>query len=674
MRIILTMLMLCAMGIPALTDLKAGSPFTDNMVLQQGIKVPVWGTATPLDEVTVQFANQTEKAITDGNGKWMIYLKPLTANAIADKMIITSKNSTVTFNNVLVGEVWVCSGQSNMEWALGMLPKTSQPASIKEDGLIRMFTVARGRANTPQDKCNGSWTVFSAKTAGSFSAVGYYFANELQNALHVPIGMINSSYGGTRAEPWATIDGMKASPIFHNRAVQFDHVAQLWTNDKAKFAIEQEDAKKNYPALRTVWYKKLDTKDLGIKNKWMSPVINTKYWRGINLPATTDKNPLNDFVGSLWFRKDVEIPATWIGKSIDLHLCSIDEVDDTYVNGAKVGRTWFETADFWKVQRKYSIPASLVTKTKLNVTIRVLNLYYGLGFFGKPELMYLSLTDSPAEPVISLAGQWLYTDGMAITFQDMPAQPINGQPGNAANNPSVLYNYMIAPLVPYAIRGVIWYQGESNADTPSEYNELLKTVITSWRTAWGQGDFPFAFVQLANFMAPQKSAVENGSWAEVRDAQTKTLSLPNTTMAVIIDIGEADNIHPRNKVDVGKRLALGVLANTYKQKIPLYYGPVYKSMRVKGNTIKLQFNFNDGLKCKGDKLNSFAIAGNDKLFYPALAYIDNNTVMVSSDKVKKPVAVRYGWANNPPCNLYNSADLPANPFRTDDWTSYQVAE
>ena len=210
--------------------------------------------------------------------------------------------------------------------------------------------------------------------------------------------------------------------------------------------------------------------------------------------------------------------------------------------------------------------------------------------------------------------------------------------------------------------------------SPSEYNELLKTVITSWRTAWGQGDFPFAFVQLANFMAPQKSAVENGSWAEVRDAQTKTLSLPNTTMAVIIDIGEADNIHPRNKVDVGKRLALGVLANTYKQKIPLYYGPVYKSMRVKGNTIKLQFNFNDGLKCKGDKLNSFAIAGNDKLFYPALAYIDNNTVMVSSDKVKKPVAVRYGWANNPPCNLYNSADLPANPFRTDDWTSYQVAE
>jgi sialate O-acetylesterase len=379
-------------------------------------------------------------------------------------------------------------------------------------------------------------------------------------------------------------------------------------------------------------------------------------------------------VGSLWFRKDVEIPKSWVGKSIQLRMCPIDEVDDTYVNGTHIGRTWFETTEFWKLPRNYNIPAELVTSTKINITVRVLNLYYGLGFFGTLESMSLTLKEKSDGSAVSISGKWLYTDGMPITFKDMPAQPLNGQPGNTANDPSVLYNYMINPLIPYAIRGAIWYQGESNADTPTEYNELLSTVIKSWRNAWGEGEFPFAIVQLANFMAPQKSAVESGSWAEVREAQTKTLALPNTTMAVIIDIGEAENIHPRNKTDVGKRLALGVLVNTYKQNIPLYSGPVYKSMRVKGSTIKLKFNFSDGLKCKGDKLNSFAIAGTDKVFYPAQAIIDKDTVVVSSDKVKKPVAVRYGWANNPPCNLYNSSDLPAAPFRTDDWVTYQVAK
>lgn len=674
MRINLLVLFLFVVAAIAFADVKTGSPFGHNMVLQQGINVPVWGTATPGDEVTVIFGVQTVKAIADANGKWALKLKPLIANAVPDKMVITSGKTTLTFSNVLVGEVWVCSGQSNMEWALGMTPKTTQNYADTDEGLVRMFTVERGRANMPQEFCRGSWVVYSAKTSGSFSAVGYYFARELSNALHVPVGMINSSYGGTRAEPWASLEGMKISPVFHNRAVQFEKSAQLWAADKVEFAKEQERVKADYPTKRAEWYKLLDSKDPGLKEKWMSPSTKTKYWREIDLPSTKENNPLTDLVGSLWFRKDVEIPKSWVGKSITLRMCPIDEVDDTYVNGTHIGRTWFETTEFWKLPRHYTIPAELVTSTKINITVRVLNLYYGLGFFGTPESMSLTLKEKSDGSAVSIAGKWLYTDGMPITFKDMPAQPLNSQPGNAANDPSVLYNYMINPLIPYAIRGAIWYQGESNADTPTEYNELLSTVIKSWRNAWGEGDFPFAIVQLANFMAPQKLAIESGSWAEVREAQTKTLALPNTTMAVIIDIGEADNIHPRNKTDVGKRLALGVLANTYKQNIPLYSGPVYKSMRIKGNTIKLKFNFSDGLKCKGDKLNSFAIAGVDKIFYPAQAIIDKDTVIVSSDKVKTPVAVRYGWANNPPCNLYNSADLPAAPFRTDDWVSFQVAK
>ncbi|MEI6521521.1 MAG: sialate O-acetylesterase [bacterium] len=674
MRINLLVLFLFIITATAFADVKVGSPFGDNMVLQQGINVPVWGTAAPSDEVTVTFGLQSVKTVADANGKWTLQLKPLTASAVPDKMMITSGKTTLTFSNVLVGEVWVCSGQSNMEWALGMLPKTVQNYADADEGLVRMFTVEKGRANMPQDFCRGLWMIYSAKTSGSFSAVGYYFARELSNALHVPVGMLNSSYGGTRAEPWTSLDGMKASPIFHNRAVQFEKAAQLWATDKVEFTKEQERVKADYPAKRAEWYKLLDAKDPGLKEKWMSPSTKTKYWREIDLPSTKENNPLTDMVGSLWFRKDVEIPKSWVGKSIQLRMCPIDEVDDTYVNGTQIGRTWFETTEFWKLPRNYTIPAELVKSTKINLTVRVLNLYYGLGFFGAPESMSLSLKDNSDGNAVSIAGKWLYTDGMPITFKDMPAQPLNGQPGNAANDPSVLYNYMIHPLVPYAIRGAIWYQGESNADSPTEYNELLGTVIKSWRSAWKEGDFPFAIVQLANFMAPQKLAVENGSWAEVREAQTKTLSLPNTTMAVIIDIGEAESIHPRNKLDVGKRLALGVLANTYKQNIPLYSGPVYKSMRVKGNTVILKFNFSDGLKCKGDKLNSFAIAGADKVFYSPQATIDKDTVVVSSDQVNKPVAVRYGWANNPPCNLYNSADLPAAPFRTDDWVSYQVAK
>jgi sialate O-acetylesterase len=674
MRISLLALVLIFTVCSAFADIKTASPFGDNMVLQQGIKVPVWGNAIPGEEITVSFNSQIVKTVADADGKWSLKLKPMKANAVPEKMVISSNKSMLTFSNVLVGEVWICSGQSNMEWSLGMLPKSSQPAVIPEDGMIRMFTVPRGRANMPQASCNGNWVVASSKTVSSFSAVGYLFASELSSRLHVPVGMINSSYGGTRAEPWASLEGMKASPAFHNRAVQFEKMAKLWATDKNEFMREQEKAKLEYPGLRLEWYKKLDAKDPGLKDKWMLSDTDTSCWRDIKLPSNKENNQLTDIIGSMWFRKDVEIPQSWIGKSIELNMCPIDEVDDTYVNGKQIGRTWFETPDFWKKPRKYIIPAGLVTTNKLNITVRVLNFYYGLGFFGNNDSMYLSLADIPDEKSVSLAGNWLYNDGMPITFKDMPAQPLNGQPGNAANDPSVLYNYMINPLIPYGIRGVIWYQGESNADSPTEYNELLSTMIKSWRSAWGQGDFPFAIVQLANFMAPQKNAVESGSWAELREAQEKILSIRNTTMAVIIDIGEADNIHPRNKIDVAKRLALGVLAKTYNQKIPLYSGPVYKSMRIKGDVVKIKFNFADGLKCKGDILNSFAIAGTDKKFYPAKAVISDGSVIVSSEFVKKPAAVRYGWANNPACNLYNAADLPAAPFRTDNWSTYQVVK
>ncbi len=657
--------------LPARADVRAASPFGHHMVLQQGRPVPVWGTAAPGEQVMVTFGAHSAKTAADATGRWMVRLKALKASATPATLVITGTN-TLTFTDVLVGEVWLCSGQSNMEWSLANTKNAAQEIAAAERPLLRTFTVAHVGALTPQTTCQGAWTVCSPKTAGSFSAVGYYFGRELQTTLGVPIGLINASYGGTRAEPWTSLPGLKALPSFRRLAEGFEHALQT---EKDQLARERDGAFKAYADRRAAWTRSIDAIDPGMQRRWMAPGTDTSDWRRLEAPLPKQNNALGSFVGSLWCRKEVEIPASWVGKPLEVHLGVIDETDDTYVNGVHVGRTWFENPECWKVSRVYAVPASAVTSTRVSLTVRMLNLYFDLGFFGPAEAMRLVCTAAPADPPVSLAGHWRYTDGVVITDRKTLQPPLSTPPTNSIGNPAALFNGMINPLIPYAIRGAIWYQGESNAaaDAYPEYRELFSGLITSWRQAWGQGDFPFAFVQLANYLAPQRLPVEKASWAEVRQAQRETLALRNTSMAVIIDIGEEKNIHPGNKHDVGRRLALGVLAKTYRQRIPLIAGPTYASLRVDGSRLRVRFRDAQGLKCKGERPTGFAIAGADRIFHFAQARLDGESVLVWSDQVPHPVAVRYGWANNPPCNLYNGVDLPAGPFRTDRWADFGVA-
>jgi len=480
------------------------SIISDNMVLQQGKAIPVWGWAGANEAVTVtgSWGNGKWKTTADQDGKWMVKID--TGKEGGPYEMTISNGNPITVKNILVGEVWVCSGQSNMEFTVKQAKNSAQEiAEANNYSQIRQFLVGRKVIYTPMYNCIGKWQICSSQTAGNFTAVGYYFGRELNKQLNVPVGLIHTSWGGTPAESWMSKEYLESDPNFQPILKRF------------------EQASVNYPALK-------------------------------------DK-----------YRSDMQ---------------------------------------------KYN---SIVPQLKAE---------------GKP------LPPRPEEPI---------------------------GPGHAYS-PMGLYNGMIVPILPYGIRGAIWYQGESNAWRAYQYRTLFPAMIKNWRDAWHQGDFPFLFVQLANFQAANPEPVES-DWAELREAQLMTLSKPNTGMAVIIDVGEANDIHPKNKQDVGKRLALWALAKTYGKNI-VYSGPIYTLMEVQGNKAILHFDHvGGGLMAKGDSLKGFAIAGADKKFVWADAKIEGNTVVVSSDKVSVPVAVRYAWAINPVCNLYNKEGLPATPFRTDTW-------
>ncbi len=488
----------------AFADVRLARIFSDHAVLQRGKPVPVWGTAQPGEKVTVEFRGQKVTTAADDDGDWRVILKPMPAGGPFQMTV--RGNNTIVLNDILVGEVWVCSGQSNMEWPVALSNNAEQEIAQANNPEIRLFVVPKAVSDRPlKDLNGGAWQPCTPETVRNFSAVGYFFARELQRALKVPIGMIETAWGGTPAESWTSRPTLLA-----HRSLRY--LVENWRRAEASYPQALENYQK-------------------------------------------------------------------------------------------------QLADWEKA----------VAQARAE---------------GKPE---------PKKP-------------------DPPQDPRTNP-----WKPSGLFNAMIAPIVPYAIQGAIWYQGESNAGRAFEYRILFPAMIQDWREAWAQGDFPFLFVQLANFMAVKPEPGES-AWAELREAQTMTLSLPKTGMAVAIDIGDANDIHPRNKQDVGKRLALNALAIAYGKKV-VYSGPIYERMKREGNAIRLYFKHVDGglTTPNGEPLKGFAIAGADRKFVWAEARIEGNTVVVSSPQVPEPVAVRYAWADNPVCNLYNRAGLPASPFRTDDW-------
>ena len=632
-------------------NIKLTPLFTDNMVLQQKQKIVVWGTAGPGGEVIVELNGKQAKAVAGEDGKWKTMLPPMEAGGPYE-MKITGED-TLTINNVMVGEVWICSGQSNMEMPLGgngwsHVNNWQQEVASADYPDIRLLIVKKEMANRPKDTFNSKgWEVCTPETVGEFSAVGYFFGRDLYEKIKVPVGLIETSWGGTVVEAWTSAEALKMIPEFVDTVKAIE--ADMRTAEE-RLAAQKENKK--------IWPDKIGNiiKNSGTwEHGYQKADFNIGGWKTMNLPTIWERAGLEKVDGIVWFARDVNIPSSWKGKDLTLSLGRINDYDFTWFNGEKVGRG-VDVMDL----RKYKIPGNLVKAGRNRITVEVLDIGGNGGLYGPAGEMKLLLGDKS----IPLTGKWKYKiDPKNVDVSKLPEKP---DQNSGVNRPTVLYNAMIHPLLDYRIRGAIWYQGESNAERAYQYRYLFKTMINDWRKHWQEGDFPFYFVQLANFMQVKDKPVDD-SWAELREAQTMALELPNTGMAVTIDIGDSIDIHPHNKQDVGKRLALVALHKTYGFDVP-YSGPMYKEMKKEGNKIRIKFDHTDGgLVAKGGKLKGFAIAGKDKKFVWADAEIDGNDVVVWSDKVKEPVAVRYAWAANPVCNLYNGAGLPASPFRTDDW-------
>jgi sialate O-acetylesterase len=630
---------------------KLPAVFSNNMVLQQQSSAPFWGSATPGKtlKITTSWDNKVNETTIGADGNWKINIP--TPSYGGPYSIEINDGTSFILHNVMIGEVWICSGQSNMEMPLagwGKVDNYEQEIAAANYPDIRLLQVNKVTSTKPLSDlsvASGGWVSCSPLTVAEFSSVGYFFGKNLYDNLKIPIGLINTSWGGTIAEAWTSGSTLKTMPDFSNEVMEME-----------KGTEKVGDSKLNYEQELARWRSQVDKSDKGYQNGkplWTDKNFDDATWKVMDIPCLWEDKDLNNFDGIVWLRKTVNIPAEWQNKELKLALDMIDDNDIAFFNGVEVGRTVG-----WNLERTYTIPAKLVKSGKAVIVVRVFDTGGGGGIYGNPAKLNLSMNGNTR---ITLAGTWLYKTGLNLA--EIPAAPIDP---NNPNRPTVLYNAMIHPLIPFSIRGAIWYQGESNDARAYQYRELFPLMIKDWRKHWNL-DFPFYFVQLANF---EKSAVqpEESNWAELREAQLQTLHLENTGMAVTIDIGDAKDIHPKNKLEVGRRLALIAGAKTYNLKSE-FSGPIYNTYRIEGNTIRIQFiHTESSLKTPVDEpLKGFAVAGPDHKFHWADAKIEGNEIVVLCKDVTDPIAVRYAWAKNPVCNLYNGADLPASPFRTDDW-------
>ena len=610
--------LVCLLCLPVYATVRLPPQFGDNMVLQRNVAIPVWGWADPGERITVSLAGEKKSAVTDQSGMWQVALSPQQAGG-PHKVVIEGQN-TLILSDVLIGEVWICSGQSNMATPLSSATNAGEAIRGADSPVIRLFSTQYASRTTPQTSCTGHWKKCTPETARGFSAVAYFFGRKLQHELGVPVGLIQSAVGGTAIESWVNESGITGVPEFKAMGLKIKNTAT------------------NYPP---------EMNDAG----WQLPGLADSDWRGMTLPqaweeANAGMDTLN---GVVWYRRTVEIPAGWAGKPLTLHFGPIDDGDSTYFNGVQVGSMTLETPNVWKTPREYPLSADLVKAGPAVIAVRVSDQFGGGGFLGTPDQMSLSPVNATND-AISLAGTWRFRISASWPQNDFPTG---------------LYNGLIAPWTRYAIAGMLWYQGESNAGASGRYRKLLPALINGWRQAWGQGDLPFLVVQLPNYKPAMPDPCES-QWAELREAQALTAAtLPQVGLAVTIDIGDPKNIHPKRKQEVGDRLALQALGLAY-HRVKDFSGPTFVSMTKEGDhSLRLQFaNTTGGLRTlDGAPLQGFAIAGANNKFVWATAKLEGDTVVVSSPEVPHPTQVRYAWADNPTVNLTNDTGLPAGPFR-----------
>ena len=638
--LIIIFCLFCFIGITRST-IKIPRLISNGMVLQRNANVKVWGWASPSEKVSVTINKRIYRTVTDTNGTWSVTLDKFKGGG-PYSMTIRGENS-ITIKNIAFGEVWVCSGQSNMELPMQRVsPVYQTEIANSTNNNIRCFTVPQ-KYNFKQaqvDFDNGKWQTTNPQSVPGFSAVAYFFARELNQKYRVPIGFIVAALGGSPAEAWVSETTLKKYPHYYQEM-------QRWKDDNLIKTTES-----NEQAKIKIWYDQLRVKDEGFKNpqqSWLNPSYDASGWAAMQLPGYWRNTPLQGVSGVVWFRKDVNLPAEMAGKAAKLIVGRIVDADSVFVNGRFVGTTSYQYPP-----RRYEVPAGILKAGKNTIVVRVISNSGEGGFV--PDKQY---TLSDGKTTIDLKGKWQYKTG-AVMDQPTPGQTfIRWKPGG-------LYNAMLAPLFNYTIKGALWYQGESNTDRAKEYQALLSDLIADWRSQWNEGNFPFIIAQLPNFMEAKTQPSES-NWAQLRQSQFNTLTVSNTALAVNIDLGEWNDIHPLNKKDVAHRLALGAEMIAYKENI-VASGPVYQSMSVTGNKAILTFtNCGSGLIVKGGgTLKEFTIAGANGKYVWANARIEGNRVIVWSDQITQPVSVRYAWADNPAgANLYNKEGLPASPFHTD---------
>lgn len=663
----------------ACADVQLPAIISNHMVLEKAARVPIWGKASPGEEVTVTLGGQIAKAKADANGKWMTALNLKDSAPGPFEMTVEGKNK-LTLTDVIVGEVWIASGQSNMNFAVKHALDADPVIAQSANPQIRQFYVKKQPMVEPQGDTQGNWVAASPATTGDFSAVGYYFAKKLQTELNVPVGFVHSSWDGTPSEAWTSVEAIDSVPDLKA------------ASDPLRAALEgYPDKRKAFIDGMSAWNKENGREDKTVANPaaFTGKDVSTDGWIPVKIPGVVTA-PGIPKTGAVWLRKEIFIP-TGTNPNLLLYL-PMNGYESLYWNGKLIKQ--ITARDFPDPgYLLYKLPLGEVNAGKNILAIRLYEPVTPAKFIGEPKAS-LTFPDTSKAVWISLAGEWPAKAEYA--FPDLDARKVAAAPQPPANPPAAeqvaacLFNGMINPIVPYAISGVIWYQGETNAERAYQYRTAFPLLITDWRKQWNQGNFPFYFCQLANFMAKKPEPGES-AWAELREAQSMALKVPNTGQAVLIDIGEAGDIHPRDKKDAGERLALIALAGTYGKSIPCS-GPVYDSMKIENGRIILSFKHADGglaarplpasyvvsskanqtaplmHNSPGSQLEGFAICGEDKKWVWADARIDGGKVIVWSDRVPAPVAVRYAWADNPTCNLYNGAGLPASPFRTDNFT------
>jgi len=613
----------------------------DSMILQRDAKINIWGWAAKNEKINIKFNNKNYKATTGSDGKWLIQLPPMKAGG-PYTMDIAGTNK-ISLKEILIGDVWICSGQSNMVHQMNIHDVTyAKDIAEANYPQIRHFWIPTlTNLQGPQgDLPTGYWKSAIGEEVKPFSAVAYFFAKKLFEKYHVPIGLINASVGGTPIEAWTSEEGLKDFSTIQATILKNKDTAYINGLTRGAFT-----GNANRPA-------QPEDKGLTGAKPWYDITYVPKGWKTIAVPGYWEDQGLKDLNGVVWYRKEIDVPASMIGKSARVFLGRIIDADILYINGKQVGYT-----TYMYPQRRYNVPADLLKAGKNILVVKVTNNNGKGGFVpDKPYCIFAG------HDTIDLKGYWEYKVGQVY-------EPRSGGFGgaiNAGNQPTALYNAMIAPLINYSVKGFLWYQGEANTGRAQEYARLQPAQIADWRNKWKQPNAPFLYVQLPGFMDYNYLPSES-QWAGLRESQLKSLSVPNTAMAVAIDLGEWNDIHPDNKKDVGERLALAAMKIAYGENI-VHSGPIYQSSSIDGNKITITFsNAGSGLITNdGEELSEFAIAGADKKFVWAKAKTENNKIVVWNDSIKEPMYVRYAWADNPVNpNLYNKEGLPASPFRTD---------